>query len=184
MRLLRLQLGLFAATAATSPVSIFAAQAFFGLGLGVYLLRLARGETTRSQLALDGPLLAFAVWTLLSAAFSPDPLASHQAAKKLVLFALFYLAVDSCTDRRAREGVVDAALLGTLALSLESLVQFFFLGYDSLSRRPQGFLGHYMTAAGVEATGLVLAAAYLAFFPRVARPRRRDLAPVALLVVA
>ncbi|HEY5907620.1 MAG TPA: O-antigen ligase family protein, partial [Vicinamibacteria bacterium] len=182
--MLRLQLGLFAATAATSPVSIFAAQAFFGLGLGVYLLRLARGETTRSQLALDGPLLAFAVWTLLSAAFSPDPLASHQAAKKLVLFALFYLAVDSCTDRRAREGVVDAALLGTLALSLESLVQFFFLGYDSLSRRPQGFLGHYMTAAGVEATGLVLAAAYLAFFPRVARPQRRDLAPVALLVVA
>ncbi len=184
MRLLRLQQGLLGATAATCPVSIFAAQAFFGLALAAYLARLARRETTWQHLALDAPLLAFAVWTLLSAAFSPDPLASHQAAKKLVLFVLFYLAVDSCIAERVRERAVLAALLGALALALESVVQFFLLGFDTLERRPSGFLGHYMTAAGVEATALVLAVAYLAFGRRFSRPRRRDLLPLAGLMAA
>jgi O-antigen ligase len=184
MRLLRLQQGLLAATAATCPVSIFAAQAFFGLALAAYLARLARHETTWQRLALDAPLLAFVVWTLLAAAFSADPLASHQAAKKLVLFALFYLAVDSCTAERPRDRVVQAALLGGLALALQSIVQYLFLGFTTLDRRPPGFLGHYMTAAGIEATALVLAVAYLAFPGRFSWPTRRDFLPLAGLLAA
>src|SRR6185503_5281324 len=95
-RLDRLQLGLMAAIAATCPVSIFAAQSV-GLSLAVlvFLVRLARGRTRLERSPLDGPILAFTVWTLLSAAFSPDPLTSHESAKKLVLFALFYLSVEA-----------------------------------------------------------------------------------------
>ena len=98
MRLKRLQLGLVAATAAATSVSIFAAQVLFGLAILVYAFRLTRGAAAWTRLPLDAPLLAFMVWTLLSASFSPDPLGSHEAAKKLVLFALFYLAVDTCAD--------------------------------------------------------------------------------------
>jgi len=184
MRLLRLQLGFLAATAVTCPVSIFAAQVFFGLAALTYALRLFRSETSYTRLALDAPLLAFAVWTLLSAAFASDPLAAHQSAKKLVLFVLFYVAVDTCTSAGAREGAVNAALLGALALALESIVQFFFLGYDTLNRRPPGFLGHYMTAAGVEATALVLATAVVVFSDRATRPRWRDALPLGLVVAA
>jgi O-antigen ligase len=174
MRLLRLQLGLVAAVAATCSVSIFAAQVFFALAALVLLVRLGFGATSLPRLAVDGPLLAFAVWTLLSAAFSADPWASHQSAKKLVLFALLYLAVEACAETRFRERAVDAALLGALALSALGVLQFLFLGFDTLNRRPLGFLGHYMTASGLAATALVLALARIAFASRRPPPERRD----------
>src|SRR5262249_61491918 len=87
-RLDRLQLGLMAAIAATIPVSIFAAQSV-GLSLAVlvFLARLWTGRARVERSPLDGPILAFSVWTLLSAAFSPDPWTSHESAKKLVLFS-------------------------------------------------------------------------------------------------
>lgn len=180
MQLKRLQLGLLAATAASASVSIFAAQVLFGLAILIYVLRLVTGATPWTRLPLDGPLLAFSVWTLLSAAFSPDPLASHESAKKLVLFALFYLAVNTGTGEGARERVVDMALLGAIALGAESVVQYLFLGFDTLQHRPTGFLGHYMTASGLQAVALVLAVARLVFAPRWPPPERRD----ALLLLA
>jgi O-antigen ligase len=61
-------------------------------------------------------------------------------------------------------------------------LQWLFLGYDRLSQRPAGFLGHYMSASGVTMGVLLLAAARLALGPR-PRPRPRDLA-LPLLVLA
>ena len=174
IRLKRVQLGLVAATAAATSVSIFAAQVLFGLAILVYVVRLSSGATAWTRLPVDGPLLAFMVWTFLSASFSADPLASHEAAKKLVLFALLYLAVDTCVDEGARERVVDMALLGAIALGGESVLQYLFLGFDTLQHRPTGFLGHYMTSSGVLAVALVLAVARLAFAARWPRPTWRD----------
>jgi O-antigen ligase len=157
----RAQLGLIASVVATCQVSIFVAQVLLTLAVGVYGARLLLRRATWPRLPLDGPVLAFAVWTLLSAAFSTNPLVAHQSAKKLVLFLLLYVAVDSATDVRARERIVDAALLGTLVLGAGALFQYFLLGFDTLNSRPTSFLGHYMTAAGLSMLGLVLAAARL-----------------------
>src|SRR5688572_523032 len=82
----RVQVGLTAAVAATCPISIFAAQVLLALAVAVFLARLATGRTALLHTPLDGPILAFVVWTLLSASFSPFPVASHGSAKKLVLF--------------------------------------------------------------------------------------------------
>jgi O-antigen ligase len=172
----RVQLGLTAAIAATCLVSIFAAQVLLALGVAVYAARLATGRARLERLPLDGPILAFSVWTLLSASFSPDPLASHEAAKKLVLFALVHLAVDTCVRVRDRERVTDAALLGGLVLGAGALVQYYVLGFDTLNNRPRSFLGHYMTAAGMSMGILVVAAARLVFTTTPpAPPSRRDL---------
>jgi hypothetical protein len=116
--------------------------------------------------------------------------AAHAAAKKLVLFALLYLAVDCGASARARERLVAAGLSGALALSILSVLQFLLLGFDTVNNRPRGFLGHYMTAAGVEAAALVTAVARLLFppaeglQPRAARLRFRDLFPVSILGLA
>jgi O-antigen ligase len=183
--LARVQLGLVAAVAATCLVSIFAAQLLLALAVLVYLARVATGRTSLARLPVDGPVLAFAVWTLLSASFAPDPLASYESAKKLVLFALLYVAVDSLADERARERVVDAAILGGLALVTWGLVQYYLLGFDVPDRRPRSFLGHYMTASGLAMGVLVLAAARLAFrrwpWPP---PTRRDLLALGALGAA
>jgi len=175
-----------AALAATCPVSIFAAQ---GIGLSlavlVFLVRLARGRTRLERSPLDGPILAFSVWTLLSASFSPDPLTSHDSAKKLVLFALFYLSVEALTPERDRERIFDAALLGGLALAAGVLLEYYFLGFDTLLNRPHSFLGHYMTASGLVMAVLVIAAARLAFHRgRLPRPSPQDLRGLAVLVAA
>jgi O-antigen ligase len=172
-----------AAIAATCPVSIFAAQVLLFLAVLVFLARLWAGRARLERSPLDGPILAFSVWTLLSAAFSPDPWTSHESAKKLVLFALFYLAVEALTPERDRERILDAALLGGLALSAGALLQYYFLGFDTLVNRPKSFLGHYMTASGLVMAVLVVAAARLAFhrgpLPRPSAQDARALAALA-----
>jgi O-antigen ligase len=168
----RAQLGLLAALAATIPVSIFASEIFLALSVAVLAARLVAHRARLPRTALDAPLLAFGVWTLLSASFAADPALSHEASKKLLVFALFYLAAEVLARGEDRERVLDALLLGGLALVTLVVLQHAFLGYDSLGRRPHGFLGHYMSASGVAMGVLVLAAARLAFGPRPAvRPR-------------
>ena len=174
MTLERAQLALLAATAAALPVSIFAGGILLSLSIGVLVARLVRHETTLERTPVDTPLLAFAVWTLLSASFAANPLRSHQDAKKLLLFALFYLGVEVMARGENRERVLSAALLGGLALAALMLAQHLFLGFDRLDRRPHGFLGHYMTASGVTMVVLLLSAARL-LFGRLPRPRVRDL---------
>jgi len=175
-----------AAIAATCCVSIFAAQAVgLSLATAVFLVRLARGQARLERSPLDGPILAFCVWTLLSAAFSPDPWTSHDHAKKLVLFALFYLSVEALSVERDRERILDAALLGGLALSAGALLEYYFLGFDTLQNRPHSFLGHYMTASGLIMAVLVIAAARIAFHRGpLPRPSPLDLRALGVLVAA
>ena len=179
----RLQLGLFAATAATCTVSIFAAQLGLVLVALVYASRLVSGRARLTRLPVDGPILAFCVWSLLSAAFARDPLASHESAKKLVLFAVFYLAVDTLAERRARERVLSGVMLGGVMLAAGALLQYYFLGFDTITNRPRSFLGHYMTASGMAMAVLVTGAARLGFAESAPQlPSRRDVQ--ALLVIA
>jgi O-antigen ligase len=123
---------------------------------------------------LDGPILAFAVLTLLSASFSPDPAASYVYSKKLLLLGVFFLSVDSLADTRRRERVTSAALLGGIALAGLVLLQYHALGFDGFNNRPSGFLGHYMSAAGLVMSATVVAAARLAFGGERPIPTRAD----------
>ena len=129
----------------------------------VFAVRLARGDAVLRRTPLDGPILAFCVWTLLSASFSPAPLASHEEAKKLLLFALFYLALDTFAREKCRERVLDAALLGGLALSAGALAQYYFLGYDTLEQPPAQLPRPLHDGVRAGHGGAVLAAGRLAF---------------------
>ena len=130
-----------------------------------------RGRARLERSPLDGPILAFCVWTLLSAAFSPDPLTSHENAKKLVLFALFYLSVEALTPGAATASgsSTPRSWAGSPCPRACSL-EYYFLGFDTLVNRPHSFLGHYMTASGLVMAVLVVAAARLAFPGRPASP--------------
>jgi O-antigen ligase len=173
VRLERAQLGLLAALAATIPVSVFAAEIALLLGVLVFAARRLRRETRFEPTPLDAPLLAFAVWTLLSASFAADPAAAHEDAKKLVLFVVFYLAASMLTRGPDRERVLAALLMGGLALGASMVADYHFLGHDTLDRRPSGFLGHWMSASGVVMGALVAAAARLTLGPS-RRIRLRD----------
>ena len=137
MTLERKQLAIVSALAAVVFVSIFATQTLLWLALLVFLARLASRRARFPRTPLDGPILAFCLWTLLSASFSVSPAVSLESASKLVLFLLFYLAVDTLASEAARERVLTAALLGGLALVSLTILQFFLLGFDTLSLRPR-----------------------------------------------
>lgn len=185
MSLERAQVGLLAAIAATCPVSIFAAQLLLALTIALFATRLVKRRAWIPSLRIGGPLLAFCVWTLLSASFSPNPVASHESAKKLVLFALVYLAAESLAADVARERVLDAMTLGGLVLGAGSLIQFYFLGFDTPDNRPRSFLGHYMTASGLSMAVLVLGAARVAWMSLpFAAPTRGDFMRLAALATA
>jgi O-antigen ligase len=159
LNLERTQLGLLAALAATVPVSIFASQTILVLSLALLATRLATGRARIARTTVDTPLLALVVWTLLAASFAQDPVRSHEDSKKLVLFALFYVAVEVLAREEDFEPVLSAALLGGLALAGLMVAQHLFLGYDRLDSRPPGFLGHYMSASGATMGVFVLAVA-------------------------
>ena len=166
MNLERAQLGLLAALAATIPVSIFASEILLVLSAGVLAARLLARRARLFPTTLDTPLLALVVWTLLAASFAQDPVRSHEDSKKLLLYALFYLAVEVLAREKDHEPVLSAALLGGLALAGLMVAQHLFLGYDRLDRRPQGFLGHYMSASGATMGVFLLAVGQLALGPR------------------
>jgi O-antigen ligase len=184
VRLERAQLGFLGALAATIPVSIFAAEVALACGVMVLAVRLARAQARLVATALDAPLLAFAVWTLLSASFADDPSAANGEAKELLLFALFYVAVSALARGEDRERVLSALLLGGIGLGGLVVLQYHVLGYDSLDRRPSGFLGHWMSSSGILMGVLVTAASRLAFGAReTVRPRDGWLAGLVLVGV-
>jgi len=156
--LLRAQVALLAATAAAATVSVFAAQVGLALVGLVHLARTVRRETRGFTLPIDAAVGAFAIWTFLSAAFAASPIAAHESAKKLVLFLLLYFAAEALSTEECRERVIDAMLMGGLALATLAVLQYAFLGYDTMDSRPRSFLGHYMTASGVIMILLVVSA--------------------------
>jgi len=183
----RKQLAMVAALGAVLCVSIFATQILLDLGLLVFLIRLVTRRVHFPRTPLDGPILAFCLWTLLSASFSANPSLSQLYAGKLYLFLLFYLAVDTLASEAARERVLTAALLGGLALVSLTILQYFLLGFDTLSLRPRGLLGHYMSASGLTMGVVILAAARLALareWPRLHPKDGRLLAGLAVAVAA
>jgi len=168
------QLGAVAALAAVVSVSIFATQLLLVVGVLAFLARLLAGRARFPRTPLDGPTLALCLWTLLSASFSSNPALSHVYSKKLLLFVLLYVAIDSLASDQARDRVLTATFLGGLALAGLTVVQYFVLGFDSLHLRPRGFLGHYMSASGVTMGIVVLAAARLSVAREWPRPGRAD----------
>jgi len=111
------------------------------------------------------PLVALAAWTLVSSAFSMDPLESFKRDRQLLL----YLVVPG-TVQLARRGramtTIDVIIALGAAGALVGIVQYAALGYDVLQQRPHGLLGHYMTYSGVLMLVLSAAVAQLLYRER------------------
>jgi O-antigen ligase len=112
--------------------------------------------------AMFWPLVVYAAWTLVSAAFSRDPRVSIIDCKQLLLLlivpAVYHLA------RGPRAHTVLNVIITVAAVSaIIGIVEYSVLHYDSLGRRPRGLLGHYMTYSGLLMMVACAAAARLLF---------------------
>src|SRR5215831_19671581 len=88
------------------------------------------------------PLAVYAIVTLISTLFSPDPRNSLMADKQMVLFLLIPLVYRFASGSHASTMVTVIVSFAAVS-ALIGIVQFGVLHYDNLGRRAQGTLGHY-----------------------------------------
>jgi O-antigen ligase len=98
--------------------------------------------------AFAWPLALYALVSLVSTAFSPDPRTSLMADKQMVLFLLVPMVYRFATGSHATT-LVTVIVTFAAASAVVGIVQFGILHYDNLGRRAQGTLGHYMTYSGL-----------------------------------
>ena len=94
------------------------------------------------------PLIVYAIITLISTAFSPDPRTSLMACKQMVLFLLIPLTYRFARGSHAQT-MVTVIVSFAAASAAVGIFQYGILHYDNLGQRPQGTLGHYMTYSGL-----------------------------------
>ena len=158
----RLTVALLLAFVATVQVSIVAAQAFFILLLFAWIASLVRDKTRPAAPRFFWPLLAYAAVTLISSAFSVDPIESFIDSRQLYLFLIVPVVYDLARGARTRTVLDVIITVGALAAAY-GIIQYGMLHFDSLRLRPRGTMGHYMTYSGVLMLVIGVAAARIVF---------------------
>jgi len=131
---------------ASLQLSIAVAQICLALALIAWVWRGVETGTLAVP-SITWPLVAYAVWTLVSAGASRDPAVSVPDTKQLVLFLLVPVVFEFARGPRARTLATVALSVGA-ASAFIGVVQYGLLNYDNLGRRPQGTLSHWMTYSG------------------------------------
>jgi O-antigen ligase len=158
----RLTVALLLAFVATVQVSIVAAQALFILLLFAWIATLVRDKTRPAAPRFFWPLLAYAAVTLISSAFSIDPIESFIDSRQLFLFLIVPVVYDVARGARTRTVLDVIVTVGALAAAY-GIIQYGMLHFDSLRLRPRGTMGHYMTYSGTLMLVIGVAAARIVF---------------------
>ena len=134
--------------AAFTQISIAVAQALLFVALFCWAALIVVRHERVEVPTFFYPLLAYAGWTLASAAFSTDSRASFADCKQLALFLIVPATYRLVHGTRATTMVTVIMSVGA-ATAAYGIFQYGLLHYDQLSQRPQGTLGHYMTYSGL-----------------------------------
>jgi O-antigen ligase len=142
--------GLIAALALAllfSQISVSFVQSFLGIALVAWIVLLVREKRRFAFPAFFWPLLVYSALSLVSSAFSRDPAMSFKDARKLLLYILIPVVFTAFTRREEIE-LLFAALLGSGFINaIYSIAYEIFKAYPG--QRVKGFMGHYMTQAGL-----------------------------------
>jgi O-antigen ligase len=132
---------------AAMQLSIAAAQILLTIATLTWLIsHVTRGERFEAP-TFFWPLLTYAALTLVSAGFSLDPEVSFTDCKQLVLLMLVPLTYDLARGGRANSVLSIVLTIGAVSAFI-GIVQYAVLNFDSLGRRPDGTLSHWMTYSG------------------------------------
>ncbi|MGB8952222.1 MAG: O-antigen ligase family protein [Candidatus Aminicenantales bacterium] len=130
-----------------SFISISLVQGFLTLSLISGIITLIRKERKLSFPSYFLPLLAYALLSLISSAFSVNPEMSFKDSKELLLILIVPL-VYTGLSKKEDFSLTNFALLASASASiLYSFFDFFFMADPG--ERIKGFMGHYMTQAGL-----------------------------------
>ncbi|MFZ2054189.1 MAG: O-antigen ligase family protein, partial [Candidatus Aminicenantales bacterium] len=144
-----------------SLISITLMESFLALAFVFWLTALFKRELKFSAPGFFWPLLAYAALSLIVCFFSVNPAVSFKDARELLLYLVVPLTMGGLAARRGRDWTTHALLASGLLSSLYSIGYFFLRAQPG--ERIQGFMGHYMTQAGLLLLFLCAAMAFLLF---------------------
>jgi O-antigen ligase len=165
MSLERLSLVLLLAFVGALQISIAAADILFAAVLLCWGARVVRERTRLEAPAFFVPLVAYGGFTLVSAAFSMDPLESLIDSRQLLLFLVVPAVYDIARGSRAST-VIDVIVAVGAASAAYGIVQYAVLRFGDRGLRPEGALTHYMTYSGVLTLVICAVTARLVFATR------------------
>ena len=158
-----------AASLGLLQLKLLAFTVLFGIAALLWCVLLARGAKQPAQPAFLVPLLVYAGLTMVSTAFSPDPLASLREDKQLIWYLV--IPVTMGLAARTRATTVTNAIIAVGAVSaFVGMVQGIIVGELNLDyllhNRPHGVVGHFMTYSGLLMLVACTAAAQLLYRER------------------
>ncbi len=158
MKILSLSL---AASLLFSLVSITAMESFLALSFILWVVLLAQ---KKEKLAVPGffwPLVVYAGLSLIACFFSVNPEMSLKDARELLLYLIVPITMSAAATTAGRVRTTLALLVSGYLSIVYSLGYFAFKAHPG--ERIQGFMGHYMTQAGLLLLFLCAAMSLFAF---------------------
>lgn len=150
-----------AGTLLFSLVSITLMESFLAIAFFSWLFLILTGRGKFSVPAFFWPLSVYAFLSLVSCFFSVSPETSLKDTRELLLYLVIPITMAAFTTDRNRSIVMTGLLLSGWASIAYSL------GYSVLKAQPgervHGFMGHYMTQAGLLMLFLCVASCFLIF---------------------
>jgi O-antigen ligase len=156
--LIALSLGLVQFNLLVAQGVLFSAAAI------VWLVVVVREGRTGALPSFLLPLTLYALMTLVSSAFSSNPLESFKDSRQLLMFLMVPIVARFARGQRATQAIDVIIAIGA-AGALVGIVQFAMFGYNNLDKRPVGPLSHWMTYSGLLMLVTCAAVARLIFAP-------------------
>jgi O-antigen ligase len=164
---------LFTLFVLTFQISLAASQAFLA-GAGIlYVIHLWQARPQVLFLPVKLPLALFCLLSVVSIFWAANPTAGWFAARKLVLFLIWLLAVNLVVSAGHLRRLLQGLFLVSLLTSLVGIVQFVIqyrdvrahhpgeLYHQLTSTRIHGFMGHWMHFGGQQMLVFVFLLGYL-----------------------
>jgi O-antigen ligase len=145
----------------SSLISISAMESFLAAAFLLWLVALFK---RRARIDLPGffwPLLVYAALSLIVCFFSVSPATSFKDSRELLLYLVIPITMSAAARQRGRTWTTAALLASGLVSAVYSLAYFAIKAGPG--ERVQGFMGHYMTQAGLLLLFLCAALSYLLF---------------------
>jgi O-antigen ligase len=144
-------------------------EVLFSIAALLWFVLLVRGARQPARPAFVLPLLVYAGLTMLSTAFSQDPLVSLREDKQLVWYFVIPVTMALATGRRAMTVTNTIIAIGAVS-AFVGIVQGIIVGELNLDyllhNRPHGVVGHFMTYSGLLMLVTCTAAAQLIYRER------------------
>ena len=181
---------LFSLSVLTFQVSIAAAQALLYAAVVVYVIHLLRTRQVPQFLPVKLPLALFATLSVISIFWAENPEIGWFAARKLALFLIWLLAVNSVLSVNHLKFLYQALFLESALTGLVAIGQFIAqyrmvravhpgqVYFYMTAERVHGLMGHWMNFGGQEMLVFAALLSYLLFSAR----RRKAWSFVLILV--